>query len=156
MASQTAQSRLRRIERKIADAKAHYQAAAVAYEILATATTHGELDSQIPALRTRFLELLENRGFGNLLERHIKYAIKLASSEEELLYEEMHKLFSLCDEIEALRFLGLKVSPALEKELVKALRLRFKREKRKAHLVAEDRFERWKTGWWYTENLARS
>jgi hypothetical protein len=104
----------------------------------------------------RFLELLENRGFGNLLERHIKYAIKLASSEEELLYEEMHKLFSLCDEIEALRFLGLKVSPALEKELVKALRLRFKREKRKAHLVAEDRFERWKTGWWYTENLARS
>jgi hypothetical protein len=130
-----------------------YEAAAIAAEIVALSARNPGLAHDIDSLKERFGRSLTAWGLDDLLPRQIQYAIRLARSEGDLLYEEMHKLFSLRDEIDALQSFGLRAEQELEQELEKALRDRFRREGSKAHLVAQDRFEEWKTGWWYTENL---
>lgn len=89
-----------------------------------------------------------------LIDTQARYAKSLASSPGKLLYEEMHKLFSLCDEIRALRYLGLATATAEYEELEAALRERFSTEREKAKLVAQDKAEIWnRDSWWYAENL---
>jgi len=101
-----------------------------------------------------FVKLIEKLNLHDLPDGQIKYAIKLAETERELLYEEMFKLFCLCDEIVGLKGIGFEIEETLDNELKDALRYRFKREPKKARLVAEDLYEDWKKDfWWYSENL---
>lgn len=59
---------------------------------------------------------VEELGFVDITETQMRYAIRLATYEGELLQEERHKLASLCEEVEALRSLGFSVSADLENE----------------------------------------
>ena len=66
------------------------------------------------------------------------------------VYEEMHKLFSLCDEIRALVGPSLAEADGGIRDLNEALKARFTGEPRKARLVAEDRSDSWnRDSWWY-------
>ena len=106
-------------------------------------------------MRARLLERLPAWGMKDLISTQAAYAKRLASSPGPLLYEEMHKLFSLCDEIRALRYLGLTLTISECEDLEAAIRERFSIERGKAKLVAEDRVERWnREWWWYAENLS--
>lgn len=91
---------------------------------------------------------------GNVAARQAEYALKPAESKSDLEYEEMHKLFSLCDEIYALDFLGLPLDVSLRRRFEQGVMRRFERERQKARNVAADKYEWWKEGiWWYDENL---
>ena len=111
-------------------------------------------DKQYQDVLDEYIKIIKKFGLHDLLENQSKYAIKLAGVRRELIYEEMFKLFCLCDEIAGLKGIGFEVEGSLDNELKDALRYRFKREPKKAKLVAEDMFEDWKKDyWWYSENL---
>lgn len=110
--------------------------------------------AELRSLVVSFAESLPVWGMADLLAVQTNYARNLAASPRALEYEEMHKLFSLCDEIFALRELGLTAAADTIEELDSALHARFAAEPRKSRLVAEDRAENWNRDlWWYGENL---
>ena len=149
-------SRFQAIQGKMAgDVGRRHQAAAIAYEIVEYAHVYGKAGvASYGALKEQFSAAVRAWGFTDLLEHQIRYAIRIARSSGKLEYEEMHKLFSLCGEIAALRWLGLRADPVLKEELEETLRFRFALEQRKAHLVAQDRSASWtRHWWWYKENL---
>jgi hypothetical protein len=99
----------------------------------------------------RFVKALAEHGLHDLLvENQAKYAIRLSEARGELTYEEMHKLFSICDEVWALTKLGLTCEEDLLERFSDSVRDRLKQEPTKARLVAEDRQEPWSRRlWWY-------
>ena len=131
-----------------------HQAAAIAMEIFLLSVGRGAADSEVRSLVARFIEILPVWGMPDLLALQMSYAQTLAEAKGQLEYEEMHKLFSLRDEIRAMRTLGLAADEQDVVELDTALRSRFSADPKKARLVAEDRVEGWnRDSWWYAENL---
>ena len=91
---------------------------------------------------------------GGVLDNRLDYVNRLSYDRGDLLYEEMHKLFGLADEIWALKALGLPFSRSLYAKFEKGLRYRFEREPENAHLAAEQNFNDWnRDRWWYKNNL---
>jgi len=112
-------------------------------------------DQRVSPLLIRFWELASEPGIENSLDHQLRYATRLAQSGGLLLYEEMHKLFSLCDQIYALQTLGLRVTPEKLASFESAIRGRLVQQRKMAKLVAEDKLEDWKRElWWYSESLA--
>lgn len=72
-----------------------------------------------------------------LLPGHMEYAERLATS-PRLLYEEMHKLFSLCEEVLAFRSLGYEVGTDSLDRHVATVSAKLQAERSVALLVAED------------------
>jgi hypothetical protein len=132
------------------DLKAH-QAAAIGRQLHKLQSRADlAMDRRIGMLVNRYFTLLSSWGLEDLLQRQTDYAIVLASAEGELEYEEIHKLFSLCDEISALESLGLKHDIAQRSRFESAVRKRFSDQSRVAELVAEDRGESGGAGkWWF-------
>lgn len=132
-----------------------YQVASLGNSIFRLKNVYKKLnDKEYQNFINEFMKLIEKWDLHDLLEGQIEYAIKLAEAGRELIYEEMFKLFCLCDEIEGLKCIGFEVEESLNIELKEALKNRFKREPKKAKLVAEDLYEDWKKDyWWYSENL---
>ena len=137
------------------DIKLPHQACSIAYEIfLLGYALKLEGDSDVKGLITAFVTSLSNWELDDLLIRQVGYAIRLAEADGKLEYEEMHKLFSLCDEIYALEFIGLNFDNDLKIDFEESIRRRFTQEKKKAKLVSEDKAENWqKELWWYKESL---
>jgi hypothetical protein len=131
-----------------------HRAAALAYDICALAHLANE-GSGVRELQAAFMQALKEANLSDVLSNHIDYAVSLATCKRNLEYEEMHKLFSLCDEIEALQSIGIIASEDSIAALRGALTDRFQMERSKARLVAEDRLEGWKREWWwYSVNLS--
>ena len=153
----------KQIERKIKfiekeiqkDKQMPHLASVVAFEFFLLIYILKEKDEKkIRKLYSVFINQLSNWNLENLLDRQIEYAIKLADSEGKLEYEEMHKLFSLCDEIYALETLGFTKNKKYKLTLEEALKKRFLKEKKKAKLVSEDKVDNWrKELWWYKDNI---
>ncbi len=106
-------------------------------------------------LLNKYMKLIETLNFQNVLENQIKYAIRLAEFDGAFIYEDMFKLFCLCDEILSLRSVGFKVEEPLNKHLIDALKYRFKKEPKLAKIVAEDLYEDWKSDYWWYSDVAR-
>jgi hypothetical protein len=131
-----------------------HEAAALSYDICKCAH---EIDRKFAGevseeFRARARELSSE----DILDSHIEYVVTLATAKRKLLYEELHKVFSLSDEIEALRFMGYEIDPRRLEQLNAALRALFARDAVRVRMVAEDRYEPWKSDWWwYRVNLKR-
>lgn len=135
--------------------KTRHQTAALAGDIFELMNRTQNASAETAGYRAAFLHTLELANMTDLLSHQIEYAIRLATDRRDLLYEEMHKLFSLRDEIEALRSLGLVVSEDVISKLEGALKYRFEREPKNARFVAENRHKDWKKDWWwYSVNLS--
>lgn len=132
-----------------------HQASAIAYDLFILTFKLGQSTNfRNQNLVSVFISKLQYWELDDLIIRQVKYAIRIANSNGKLEYEEMHKLFSLCDEIYALDYLGLDLDKGLIVEYEESIRRRFKREKLKAKMVAEDRVEKWQENfWWYKSNL---
>lgn len=101
-----------------------------------------------------YREYVRNHGFLDVVDHQIGYATRLVQREDGLLYEEVHKLFELCDEIESLRGLGFVTNATQFAHFQSDLRRWFESNSRVARLVAQASFEEWKKGWWwYADNL---
>jgi hypothetical protein len=133
-----------------------HQAASIGVDLYFLLQDGGQDQAEVRRLVARFMESLPLWGMEDVLANQAEYARRLASAPGELLYEEMHKLFSLCDDVRALRELGLDIGAKDLEEMDAALRARFSAEPRKARLVAEDKVDdgnrKW---WWYADNLKK-
>jgi hypothetical protein len=130
-----------------------HQVGAMGFEVylLVRANDLGEEGQQ---LVISFREYVKHNGFENLVQHQIEYVMRIIGY-RHLVYEDIHKVFSLCDEIEGLRQLGLEVDDRIYTTYQETLRGWFKKERRKAQLVAQDNVEGWKKEWWwYSENLS--
>jgi hypothetical protein len=97
---------------------------------------------------------LQQAGFQDLLQDRIQYVSRMTEPSGELLYEEMHKLLSLREQIEAL--LALLPEEREQHELADlddGVRAALDANRRTARLVAEDRDDEfWRNFWWYEES----
>jgi hypothetical protein len=110
-------------------------------------------DPRVIDLRGRFHETFGGME-GEMLPSRIRYASRLASPPGELIYEEMHKLFSLLDDVYALRATGYSADQAALQQMDADVRARFAAQPEMARLVAEDRVKGWnRSCWWYADNL---
>ena len=131
-----------------------HQAAALAMQLFLLRLDPEENRSESQRLVDEFFRCVPLWGMEDLLSVQVEYARRLAASPGTLEYEEMHKLFSLCDEIQALKELGMRVTAAEMDNLEAALQARFRAEPKKARLAADDKVEDWtRESWWYAENL---
>jgi len=136
--------------------KSPHQAAALAYDIcLLRALDKDICEVEFDRYREAYRSVLATVELTDALTNQVNYAIRIASHSGELEYEEMFKLFTLCDSINAMQILGLKIDEQSKSEFEAALKERFRRDKKKARMVAEDLVEDWKKDWWwYVKNLA--
>lgn len=111
-------------------------------------------DPQVKDLISTFIHSLPTWSLNDILNRQVNYAIRIAESEDNLEYEEMHKLLSLCDEIYALEYIGLNFDKNLKNRYEESIRKRFSIEQKKARMASEDKVEDWQREfWWYKENI---
>jgi hypothetical protein len=143
------------IEKKIEGSiKFPYQAATIAFELFYLRIQDTKTNLKLESLLKKFLEKLSTLGLDNLHIIQADYAIRISNYGGKLEYEEMHKLFSLCDEIHAMDYLGLKLDQNKKRELEESLRSTFLRDKKNANIAAHQNVELWnKNLWWYVENL---
>jgi hypothetical protein len=88
-----------------------------------------------------------------LLPSRVRYASRLAGAPGELIYEEMHLLFSLLDQIYALQAMGYSVDESLLRQMRADVQARFSAQRKMARLVAEDKVKEWNRRlWWYADN----
>jgi hypothetical protein len=141
------------IRRKMVNPPRHYyQVAALGYEVYCLTRNHEPSDTD--QVIREYRDYVNKYGYRDVIGHQMAYAIRLVQREDTLLDEEVHKLFSLCDEIESLQRLGLVVNEAEVARFQIELRAWFSNNSRIAHLVAKDLIEDWKKGWWwYAENL---
>ncbi len=116
-----------------------------------------EDDAVVASLISAFKTRLRDMGFENLVSHQMRYAIRLADSDGQLRYEELHKLLSLCDETFGLRKLGLAEEPDVRDVFESAVRRRLRVQRADAVLVAEDRITNSnRRRWWYQELVGAS
>jgi hypothetical protein len=102
-----------------------------------------------------YSSFLKNNNLEDVVSHQANYAIKLAQTSRLIEYEEMHKLFSIVDELMALKSLGFEIQESLFEEVSRSQRDRFQKEPGKSSLVAEDKVENWNRDfWWYKLLLA--
>lgn len=134
------------------------QAAAIAKNLFVLSEVHGRAaDPVVVELLAAFRAALRDADLADVLERQLRYGATLAGATGPLLYEEMHKLVSLCDAVHALRRLGFSADPALISQFEAAVRARFAAERGMANMAAVHLVQAWSRSlWWYAENLLRS
>jgi hypothetical protein len=130
-----------------------HQAASISIDIQKLSLNSPD-NKTINKLKSDYIGKLNSWKLSNIISHQINYAIRIAASPGLLEYEEMHKLFSLCDEIHALQYCGLTIEAQEKINFEETIRTRFRKEQKKARMVAEDKIENWKKDlWWYKENL---
>ena len=109
---------IKSIENKLeTPVKLTHQAATIAFELFMLMIREIKPDTKVQHLFGRFFEQLSVWGLEDLIEIQADYAIRISSYNGKLEYEEMHKLFSLCDEIYALECLGQKLDKIKKRKL---------------------------------------
>jgi hypothetical protein len=144
---------IKSIEKKITQGLAlPYMASETAYELFILLYVLEEDRKHAIQLLEKFHNILQGKKWGSLADHQARYAIRIAEANGTLLYEEMHKLFSLCDEIYAMENLGIILSEDLKNDFEYAIRQRFKKEQMQAQTAAQHNVEDWnKNLWWYKE-----
>jgi hypothetical protein len=110
-------------------------------------------DSEIPRLIDAFHAYVNDHKCEDAAGTQMEYAMRLIRAKGGLIYEEIHKLFYLCDQIESLKHVGMNVDEQEYRTFQEEMRKWCKRNARGARLVAEDCVEDWNENWWwYSEN----
>lgn len=146
----TQKIKLNAIKKKLEKANAlpHYSAS-IGYEIYCAMSDYDLEESIINELKKKYFAFLIKNKHDEIIDVQTNYALNLINSDSKLEYEELHKLFSLADEIFALNQLGLNSNFSKQKEFEVAFKKYLESDGR-GKLVAEDKVEKWKKNlWWY-------
>lgn len=131
-----------------------HQAASMALELYLL-TLKIDDANLVEELKSYYLDALKRSNMITVFDNQVDYAIRLSLRDSDLIYEEMHKLFSLCEEIEAMRILGLKINAEKIDRLNDSLRHRFSSQRKMAKAAAHNNVEEWSKGyWWYADNMS--
>lgn len=129
---------IKNVQKKL-EAPVHlpYQASVIGYDLfLLSYLLKLSKDPQVKDFISTFIYRLQAWGLNDLLDRQVNYAIRISESENNLEYEEMHKLLSLCDDIYALEYIVLKFDKNLKTRYEESIRKRFRLEHKKAKIIA--------------------
>lgn len=131
-----------------------YQASWIGYDLY-LALVNENFSPELNLVKEAYKTQLSVWALDDILDRQLKYAIRIAETEEQAMeYEEMHKLFSLCDEIYALECLGLKFNPDLKKVYEQNIKDAINKNKKIASVAAKQNAEQWNIEfWWFKEAL---
>ena len=128
-----------------------FDAVRVAMPFFLLVHVRGMAEPEVAEFYQQFWDKCRANGFDNLLEDQMSYGIRIARANGDVLYEEMHKLLSLCEDTYALEVLGFMVDQELRLEFVDAVRDRFSRQPRVARMCAEDKLKEWSRDLWWNE-----
>ena len=152
----TAEDLIREVEDELArPMRLPYQASSIALLLHELSSVYRLADDErVVALRRRFHAALEQAALPDILANQLEYASRLASAPGPLIYEEMHKLFGLCDEIHALQSQGFHADGKRVRQFEDDVRRRFAAQPNEARLAAQYNVKDWNRSlWWYAENL---
>jgi hypothetical protein len=139
---------LARVPRRPADASVAAEAL-----FLLEAVYGRDEDPRVIDLRERFHETLGGIE-AEMLPSRVRHVSRLASAPGELIYEEMHKLFSLLDEVHALHAMGYSSDQAAQQQMDADVLARFATQDEMTRLIAEDKVKGWnRSCWWYAHSL---
>jgi hypothetical protein len=132
-----------------------HQAASIAMNLFLLSQVYGLAeDPRVRDLGRRFKTAVQGAGLESVLSSQLRYAIRLASAPGRLMFEEIHKLFSLCDEVHALRALGFAADTQLLADFEASVSSRFAAQRADACVAAEHDVEPWSRNlWWFANNL---
>ena len=86
----------------------------------------------------RFMERAHAFGEDSaVLVNQMEYAIRLAETDCELLYEELHKLLSLCDDVFVLEAFGMRADASLKAQFESVVAERLLRRPRQAAAMGQ-------------------
>ncbi len=92
----------------------------------------------------------------NLLVNRLEYALRMAAP-GQLEYEEVSKLFSVCNEIHALTELGFEAPKRLSEEFEAAVRGKLASIRRISSMVAHSTVADWNRDlWWYKVSMTKT
>lgn len=143
----------RSVERELAErTKIPHRAIGVGVEIFLLGEVCGMRgDDELLSLEQRFAELVRSFEDCSLCDHVMRYAIRLASHESELIFEEMAKLYSLCKDAYALSALGYPGSAELQPVFEAAVRDRLARQPKLAKAAIVD--DGWSAELWWNAAL---
>jgi len=131
----------------------HHQISSIGLDVYRLAAFHPKVEAEVSQAVLQFRKICDDFD-PELVAHQMRYAVRIADAEGPLLYEELHKLFSLCDEIHAMIALGLNANAELAATFEDAVRRRLlKIQRREARMVAQDKSAPWKASWWWYVEL---
>lgn len=102
-----------------------------------------------------YKESVRKWNFDNIRDIQADYAIAIMSSKNELIFEELYKIYSLLDEIYILELLGFKLSLEKNRKLMSVTKNTLNKYKSLAKIVSNLNYEKWKSElWWYKEYIS--
>lgn len=101
----------------------------------------------------RYRRALVESNCTDVLAQEFEYAISLALADGDLVFEEMCKLYALCETTVALSRLGLSCDAGLTAALPRALRVRIGRQRGVANAAAETTRRGWSKDFWCYDPL---
>jgi hypothetical protein len=130
-------------------------AASIALNVFLLTQVHGlAANPRVRDLAARLDAAIREANLEEVLSNQLRYAIRLGMAPGRLIWEEMDKLLSVCDEIHALHALGFTASDQLQAEFEISVRKRFTSQRAEARIAAGQSVETWnRTMWWFAENL---
>ena len=130
-----------------AELRQHAKLISEAHHLLATGASRADI--------AHFAETIGRDSIARSIARVARYIERLSGSGGALQYEEMHKLFSLVDDLHSLLTL-ISEDQAVPQPIREAVAGRLQRQSRTARLVAEDRATpEHRARWPYRDLLAR-
>lgn len=96
-------------------------------------------EAELQRLKAKFLRAVDaSQVADDMLPGRMRYAHRLSVAPGDLIQEEMHLLFNLCEYVTALRWLGFEVEEDVYDDYVDAVKQKLTDQRRLAKSVAED------------------
>ncbi|NHZ99182.1 hypothetical protein [Massilia sp. CCM 8734] len=131
------------------------QAAGIGFDLFLAKFVYEIPDALTRDIFLKFWERINRSKIENILVNQINYALRLAAP-GQLEYEEVNKIFSLCDDVYALAILGFKAPEELIAEFEDKVREKLASVKKISRAVANASVEDWNRNlWWYKENVSK-
>lgn len=129
--------------------------AASTAELLHVSFLDGLHEADLERLKGKFLRAVHAREMADdLLPGTVRYARRLATDEDELIYEEVHLLFNLFEQVLALRWLGFEIDDDAHPGYLADVKQRLKDQKSAAKIVAEDKATVHDESYWWMTYVA--
>jgi hypothetical protein len=127
-------------------------------DLFVLSTVHGRAaDPEVVELRRRIEAAVAAASLETLVASKIEYAMRLSDDASDLMFEELGKLYSLCEDVHALLWLGQAAPEALVEAYKASVRGRLTRQWGLARQTAEQVAAAWsRSMWWSTHFTERS
>lgn len=108
-------------------------------------------DENSDALIERFKKAIQRWDLTRLITIQEEYICRIINA-EHIEYEEIHKVFSLCEEIYALEKVGLNIEENERRKFKEQFELFLRTERKRTAMVAQERKRDWSKDLWFYQS----